>query len=91
MSYTALGTPFAHSMRLIKIINTSNADIIVSYDGVTDNDYVPAGGFTLYDYSSNALDDAGWFMRESTQVYVKLAAGAASGGVFLVCYYGLGE
>jgi hypothetical protein len=90
-SFTPLGIPFAHPMRIVKFINTANADIIISYDGITNHDYVPAGGFVLYDFSSNDLDQAGWFMRVETQVYVKLATGAASGGVFLVCYHGLGE
>lgn len=91
MSYTALGIPFNHPMRIIKILNTTNVDVVISFDGTTDNEYVPAGGFTLYDLTTNEVTEAGWFFRIGTQVWVKLTAGAASGGVFIVALYGMGE
>lgn len=91
MSYVPVGSIFGDPIRLMKIINTMNVDIIVSYDGITDHDYVPAGGFTLYDFSSNNLNNVGWFLKSDTQIYVKVTSAPASGGVFLVAYHGLGD
>ncbi len=91
MSYLALGIPFDHPMRIIKIVNTMDEDVLVSFDGILDHDYIPAGGFSLYDLTTNQNEVAGWFFRNGTQVYVKVTAGASSGGVFLVAFYGLGE
>lgn len=91
-SYLPIGVPFAHPVRLLKIINTSNTDMVISFDGVADNDYVPAGGFTLYDLCTNQINNAnGWYFRSGTQVYVKYATAPASGGVFVVAMYGQGE
>ncbi len=90
-SFLPIGTPFDHPMRIIKIINTANTDMIVSFDGINNNDYVPAGGFTLYDLTTNQNESAGWFFKIGTQVYVKYATAPSSGSVFVVALYGEGE
>lgn len=90
-TYTAVGTAFGHPMRLIKIINTCNTDMVISFDGINDNDYVPASSFTLYDISTNEAGPDGWFFRTGTQVYVKQASAPASGSVYVVAMYGMGE
>ena len=91
MSYLPLGTPFAHPMRILKFVNVTNADMIISFDGIVDHDYVPAGGFTLYDLTTNRSETAGWFFREGTQVYVRYVTAPTSGAVYLVALYGMGE
>ena len=90
-SYAAIGTPFAHPMRIVKIINTCNTDMSISFDGTTDNDYIPAGSFSLYDLSTNEVEQAGWFFRTGTQVYVKQISAPASGSVIVISLYGQGE
>ncbi len=90
-TYLPLGIAFAHPMRIIKIINTTNTDMFISFDGTLDNDYVPAGSFILYDITTNQYNDAGWFFRTGTQVYVKYNTAPASGSVFLAAVYGRGE
>ncbi len=90
-TFAAVGTPFAHPMRLVKIINTCNTDMIISFDGTNNNDYIPAGAFTLYDLATNEVDQAGWFFRIGTQVYVKQATAPGSGSVFVIALYGQGE
>jgi hypothetical protein len=91
ITYLPIGTPFEHPIRIVKIINTTNSDMIVSFDGINDHDYVPAGGFTLYDLTTNQNESAGWFFKIGTQVYIKYATAPASGSVFVVTLYGKGE
>lgn len=91
VTYTAIGVPFAHPMRIIKITNTTNTDMYVSFDGIIDHDYVPAGAFTLYDLTTNQNETAGWYFRIGTQVYIRYAMAPASGSVFVVALYGQGE
>jgi hypothetical protein len=91
ITYLPLGIPLAHPARIVKIMNTTNADMFISDDGVLDKDYVPAGGFTLYDLTTNHNESAGWFFRIGTQFYIKYATAPASGSVFLVALYGEGE
>lgn len=90
-SFLPIGTPLAHPTRILKIINVSNADMIISFDGINNNDYVPAGGFTLYDLTTNQNESAGWFFKIGTQVYVKYATVPSMGSVFVVALYGEGE
>jgi hypothetical protein len=91
-SFGALGTPFGKPMRLIKIINTCNTDMIISFDGTNANDYIPAGSFSLYDLTTNQVNNlAGWFFRIGTQVYVEYASAPASGNVYVIALYGQGD
>jgi hypothetical protein len=90
-TYAAIGTPFAHPMRLLKIINTCNTDMVISFDGINDNDYVPAGSFSLYDLTTNQYSTAGWFFRINTQVYAKQTSAPGSGSVYVIAMYGQGE
>ncbi len=90
-SFLPIGIPFEHPMRILKIINVTNTDMIISFDGINNNDYVPAGGFTLYDLTTNQNESAGWFFKTGTQVYVKYASAPASGSVLVVALYGEGE
>jgi hypothetical protein len=90
-TYLPLGTAFEHPVRILKIMNTSNTDMVISFDGINDHDYIPAGGFSLYDLTTNMNETAGWFFRIGTQIYVKYATAPASGSVFAVALYGKGE
>lgn len=91
ITYLPIGAQFNHPMRIIKVVNNTNADMFISFDGTNDHDYVPAGGFTLYDLTTNQNEPAGWFFRDGTQVYVKYNTAPTSGSVFLVAFYGKGE
>ncbi len=90
-SYLTLGSAFTHPMRIVKIVNNTNADIIISTDGVNNKDYVPLGAFTLYDLTANQNETAGWYFKIGTQFYIKYATAQTSGSVFLVAIYGEGE
>jgi|SRR5271166_1968369 len=89
-TYAALGTPFAHQMRLVKLTNNTNADLTFSFDAVTDNLIVPSGSFTLFDLTTNhTIPDTTFVFQNGTQFYVK---GAPSlGSVYLEAIYGQGE
>ncbi len=91
--YSVVGLPFGHAIRIVRIINTTNAAVFISYDGLTDHDIVPSGAFVLYDYGSNAAINSGIFEQaKGTQAYVKLVgAAAASGSLYLVAIYAAGS
>jgi len=88
--YAPVGTPFNHAMRLVKFVNTTNANLTVSFDASTDNDIIPAGGFALYDLTTNkTLPDTTFVFQASTQVYVK--GSPTSGSFYVVAVYGQGD
>ena len=81
-TYAAFGTPLLHSPFLIKVVNNSDSDILLSLDGSTDMDGCPAGGSFIYDFSSNQTGGVG----AGQQFYIRGAVG--SGLVWLVVMYG---
>lgn len=88
-AYTMVGLPFEHPIRLLKILNATDADVVISYDGVTDHDVIPALGFCLYDFASNKSSVGGHLeMPIGGAVYARqLAAPGTLGAVAVVCMY----
>lgn len=80
-AFQAVGTPLANPCRLIKFVNNSNKDVIVSDDGINAKDIVPANSFALYDFTSNEIKDEGFFFPMGTQLYAKGSAGV---GLFYI-------
>ncbi len=90
-TFAALGSPLDHVTRILKLVNTTDTDVIVSFDGTTLNDYVPALGFVLYDISSNAGSDGQFSLQKGTQIYVRQVTAPTKGNVVAVCVYARGE
>ena len=85
-SYAAVGTAFTYPARIVKIVNNSNKDVTVSVDGSSDYDFVPAGGFTLYDCGTNRGNASPEMaIAEGTQIFVKGSSG--TGNVYVVVLY----
>ncbi len=84
-TYSAIGSPLEHQVRLFKIVNDTTAGVTVSYDGgTTDHEYLPAGSFVLIDVTSNRVWDCQFALKQGVQVSVK---GAGAGTVYLSTYY----
>ena len=86
-SYQVVGSTFSSPIIMLKIVNDANEDVTVSYDGSTDQDFVPANGFTLYDFNTNhyasSRGGGGAFqLAVGEGVYVKGTAG--TGTIYVV-------
>jgi hypothetical protein len=92
-SFVAIGTPTTHVMRLIKIVNNTNADLNISFDGTTNNDFIPANSFALYDLQTNSQSNDYFFLANGTQFYAAFNSGAPTtgSGVYIICVYGKGQ
>lgn len=89
-TYAAVGTPLAQNWRMFKITNNTDGDLFVSADGTTNNLFIPAMSFTLYDLSTNAppISQSDTFvMSIGTQFYVKQSTAPSSGSVFIEGVY----
>ena len=84
-AYQTLGGPLEHACYLVKVVNESGSDVLISTDGVTDMDICTAGGFWLYDECANASREAGLCVAKGTQFYVN--GTATIGNVYLVAQY----
>lgn len=86
-SYQAINaTPFAGACFRIAIYNTTNAAVDISFDGVTDNDVVPATSYIVIDAQTNAQPNGNEALfQKSLVVYAK--GSSASGNVYVSGYY----
>jgi hypothetical protein len=84
--FLPVGSPLVNPCRIIKFTNLSNVNLIISWDGVTNHDILPAGGFVLYDIATNHETSAPFDVSAHTQFYVSAAAGV--GLVYISAYFG---
>lgn len=85
-TYAIIGTALTFPSRIIKIVNDSTQAVTVSIDGTSDYDYIPAGGFFLYDCGTNKSESSPSLeIRQGTQFFIKGTAG--TGTIYLVCLY----
>jgi hypothetical protein len=85
-TYALVGTAFTYPARIVKILNNTTEDITVSIDGTNNYDYIPAGGYTLYDAGTNRGNSASEAnFPQGTAIYVKGTAG--TGNVYVVVIY----
>jgi hypothetical protein len=90
-SYQKFGVIFAHAMRVINIINPTDGDMMFSFDGTTDNIFVAAGGFVLYDLTSDQDVNESFRYQNGSQLYIKYVTAPTKESVYCVCIYGKGE
>lgn len=68
---------FAYDLAIYKLYNGSTVDIDISYNGVDDNDILPAGGTLIVDVQANKEDDrAAW--PAGRELFVKGSAGTGN-------------
>jgi|SRR6267378_1631227 len=90
-TYAAIGTPLTDHARIVRFVNSSNVEVYISLDAISDNIRLAASSFVLYDFSTNRIQDDGLFVSVGTQFYVKQVAGApASGSVWCEVVSGTG-
>ncbi len=85
-----VGTNFTHPLRLLKIVNTTNALITISYDGINDHDILPTNGFLLYDFTSNR-SNASASLTMANRGGVWVSGTPTAGSVFVTALYAVGD
>lgn len=87
-SYQAInGTGFSQPLIVLRIVNNSNRDIDISFDGVNDHDFLEDAGVFQLGSQSNALPPSNIALfSKNTRIYFK-AASAGTGNIYLVGYY----
>lgn len=76
-----------NSCSIIRIVNNSDRDVTISFDGTTNHDFLPDGGtYELNLLSGKLPNDYGLRLRQGTVIYVSGLAGG-TGLVYLSGYY----
>jgi hypothetical protein len=88
-TYAGIGTTFTQAGRIIKITNNTDADIFISFDGVDDQDMLPAFSANIYDFSSNRIGPVEILQLSAGQrAYARqISASPTVGGVYLTFIY----
>jgi len=89
-TYALVGTPFANPVRMILIDNTTDINLLVSFDGVDDHTVSISESGRVLDYCSNKNDAAGNLEQPAyTRLYVKQETGTAAtkGNVYVTIIY----
>lgn len=86
-SYQSIGDPLENPASIVKMVNNSDATVIVSVNGTDDHDVCPAGSFWLYDETANTPTGStnACFLPKGTQILIKGSPG--TGDIYLVVQY----
>lgn len=88
VGYMGVGTELEYPARIISVQNLTDATLMFSFNGVDDHFPLPADGFLLLDITGNRTVSTGFFIAESTRLYVKLIDEPTTGSVYFTSFYG---
>lgn len=89
VNYAAIGTPFSHPLRLLKLSNGTDANMLISLNGLDDVDVLYANSYCLYDFSSNKATQGGYLeLAAGERIYIKAEDNLPGAGViYVTCLY----
>ena len=88
-TFLSVGDPLNHASSFIVFQNLTDAPVMVSFNGVYDNQPLPSFGGLALDVTSNKSIEGGFYAAEGTQFYVRHLGVAPTAGKFYVTnYYG---
>jgi len=91
-AYAKIGGVFAHSTRMLRLVNLTDGDLMFSDDGVNDKWPVPHGSFVLYDYAANSTTpEANMVYPQGTQIWAKQVTAVTGGAAYVECTYAQGQ
>ena len=84
-TYASVGTALANPARLICFTNDTEGNMLFSRNTTTDEVFVAAGSFKLFDITSNArpVNQADFVFETGTQWSVKQEEAPVSGSVYI--------
>ena len=56
--YVAVGPSITNPIRILKIKNGTDADLLISFDGLTDRDIAPSNSYDIIDFGGNSSPNA---------------------------------
>lgn len=80
VNYAAIGSVTTDYTRIVSFFNSTDADVYISLDGVTNHLRIASGTGQVIDLTANKVRDDGLFIKLGTQFYQKRAGGAPTTG-----------
>ena len=86
--YTGVGTSLNTPVRIVHVLNATDASLMFSWDGVSDHFVLPAGGYMVIDLTTNQGNNGGgFFLPGSKRLYTKRIGVPGSGSVYFSLVY----
>ena len=86
-TYTGVGTTITTPVRIVHVLNTTNAALMFSWDGNTDHFVLPTGGYMVIDLTTNQVNGGGFYLPGAKRLYVKQLGVPGSGSVYFSLVY----
>ena len=87
-AYMGIGTAIEHPARMLLLQNHTDADLMFSFDGITDHIPIRQYSSFIWDISANKTIDSGFFIAQGTRIYVKEIDNPTTGNAYLTVFYG---
>jgi hypothetical protein len=88
-AYTGIGTAMTRPIRIFLLQNLTDKLLLFSFNGIDDHLPLPTNGYVLLDISANQSFNQGYYLAESSRLYVKQdTAAPTAGAVYLTTFYG---
>jgi len=88
-SYSAIGTVFTDPIRMLYIVNLTDAALWFSLDETIDGFVIADNGYLILDVAANEATNRGFFIGENQTVYVKRLGVPTTGSVYVSAFYGV--
>lgn len=83
-NYEVVGSAFEGPVRMIKIVNITDAPVLFSTDGTNDKDIIPTNSSSVYDISANRTNQENFLLAKGEFAYIKQLSGAPSQGAVYI-------
>jgi hypothetical protein len=88
-AYASIGAPTTHPVRICRIDNNTEGDLMITTNLSQDEIFMAAGSFMLLDLQTNRMPrtDDMFVFEVGTQFSVKQITAPVSGAVYIMCIY----
>ena len=86
-TYVGVGTSLNTPVRIVHILNTTNAALMFSWNGIDDHFVLPTGGYMVIDLTTNQTNGGGFYLPGAKRLYVKQIGVPGSGSVYFSLVY----
>lgn len=87
-TYAGIGSALSQPARMVLLQNFTDANLMISDDGIQDKFPLAAGSYIIFDFAANQVFNQGSFVPLGTRYYVKTIGAPGSGSVYLTYFYG---
>jgi len=88
VAYQAASVPLVFPASIFRLINTTNADIFLSTNGVNDHIFLAEASFVLYDVSTNrSIPEENLKIPALTQFYARTTGTITAGTLYIEVIY----